>query len=33
MYHLVLGAGPVGRQTAQILAGNGERVVLASRSG
>ncbi len=31
--HLVLGAGPVGRATAVLLAGRGHDVVLASRSG
>jgi nucleoside-diphosphate-sugar epimerase len=31
--HLVLGAGPVGRATAALLAEQGEDVVLASRSG
>ncbi|WP_026926133.1 NAD-dependent epimerase/dehydratase family protein [Granulicoccus phenolivorans] len=31
--HLVLGAGPVGRATAALLAEQGQRVVLASRSG
>ena len=31
--HLVLGAGPVGRATAALLAQQGEEVVLASRSG
>ena len=31
--HLVLGAGPVGRATAALLAERGEDVVLASRSG
>lgn len=32
-HHLVVGAGPVGRHTALLLAGRGERVTLASRSG
>ena len=31
--HLILGAGPVGRATASLLAGRGHEVVLASRSG
>lgn len=31
--HLVVGAGPVGRATARLLAARGESVVLASRSG
>ncbi|GAA2670022.1 MULTISPECIES: NAD-dependent epimerase/dehydratase family protein [Actinosynnema] len=32
-HHLVIGAGPVGRHVAELLAGAGERVTLASRSG
>ncbi|MCY1159368.1 MAG: epimerase [Citricoccus sp.] len=32
-YHLILGAGPVGRATASLLADRGHDVVLASRSG
>jgi nucleoside-diphosphate-sugar epimerase len=32
-HHLILGAGPVGRATASLLAGRGHDVVLASRSG
>lgn len=31
--HVVVGAGPVGTATAELLAGRGEEVVLASRSG
>jgi nucleoside-diphosphate-sugar epimerase len=31
--HLILGAGPVGRATASLLAGRGHEVVVASRSG
>ncbi|MGD6979249.1 MULTISPECIES: NAD-dependent epimerase/dehydratase family protein [Citricoccus] len=32
-HHLILGAGPVGRATASLLAGRGHTVVLVSRSG
>lgn len=32
-HHLVVGAGPVGRHVAALLAGRGEQVVVASRSG
>ncbi len=32
-HHLILGAGPVGRATAALLARNGQDVTLASRSG
>lgn len=31
--HLIIGAGPVGRHTAQLLAGRGSQVVVATRSG
>lgn len=31
--HVIVGAGPVGRETAQVLASQGAEVVLASRSG
>ncbi|MEN0103819.1 MAG: hypothetical protein AAGC90_12920, partial [Curtobacterium sp.] len=31
--HLVIGAGPVGRHVAELLAARGERVTVATRSG
>ena len=31
--HVVVGAGPVGRHTAQLLAARGSEVVVATRSG